>query len=119
MISVKEILFFFSYFIIFVKFNSINYKTIPNVSIVINGILFTIFVFFLIRFFKDSKDSFTFEVTPIKLCDGGPYMYSSNPERKKICLNNIDSQINCGVGFHGKPFDYTSFLNDQSENKTC
>ena len=34
---------------------------------------------------KDDKDNFTFQVTPGKLCSGGPYMRSSSPEKQELC----------------------------------
>lgn len=56
---------------------------------------------------KDSVvDKFRFEVTPEKLCDGGPYMYTSNPEKQKFCSQFSDAQLSqyqCGPGFINRP----------------
>lgn len=56
---------------------------------------------------KCTKDNFIFEVTPEKKCDGGPYMYSSDPERQKLCasFSKADlSKYECTPGlYNGRP----------------
>ena len=125
MISVKEIIFLlliFLMFLTFAKFTTLNYISNPNISILVNGIIFTLLIFLFSKILKDSKDSFNFEVTPAKLCDGGPYMYSSNPERQKLCANTNTELVSCGVGFRGRPNNFaynTSFSDNKWENNTC
>ena len=52
------------------------------------------------------NEGFFFELTPEKKCDGGPYMYSSDPERQALCAQFSQSDLsryNCGPGFEGRP----------------
>lgn len=133
MVSAKEIIFFVLVLVLFFVFaklsnmNTLKYKIKPNISIAMNGIIFTlllILVFVLTKVGKDCKDTFDFEVTPAKLCDGGPYMYSSNPERQELCSHITNSQlaqVSCGPGFVGRPvkWDHTNMSNDKWENNMC
>jgi hypothetical protein len=53
-----------------------------------------------------SKDDFHFELTPEKHCEGGPYMWTSDPEKQKFCSKFTKADMaryECGVGFHGAP----------------
>jgi hypothetical protein len=56
---------------------------------------------------KCSRDNFMFEVTPEKKCDGGAYMYSSDPERQKLCAQFSKDDLRkyeCSPGeYHGRP----------------
>ena len=71
-----------------------------------------------------SKDDFFFELTPEKHCDGGPYMWSSDPEKMKYCSQFSPedlSQYSCGAGFHGRPVHWTrSDMSDSDwNNRIC
>jgi hypothetical protein len=55
---------------------------------------------------KNQRDNFHFQVTPEKLCDGGAYMYSSNPARQELCKSFSAGDLakyECCPGFHGRP----------------
>ena len=68
-------------------------------------ITFAIVVLFTILL-KNNKDGFHFELTPEKKCDGGPYMWSSNPEKQELCSKFSPQDLaryECGAGFHGRP----------------
>lgn len=92
-----------------VKFSGPPFGNAPfssSYSVIIFIVLFALNIAIYKALKIDTKDNFTFEVTPAKLCRGGEYMYSSNPERQKLCSNisqeNIDT-ISCnqyqgGVG---------------------
>lgn len=128
---IKNSFFFLSIFILFVTFSHLNEilihnKHSSNKTFICSGIFFTI-ITFLIFFFGsigNCPDNFTFEVTPAKLCSGGPYMYSSNPEKQQLC-NSISpeemSRYTCPSGFHGAPvhFDYDPLSDDNWENNMC
>lgn len=78
-----------------------------------------------------SSEKFNFEVTPAKLCDGGPYMYSSAPEEvKNHCNKLLSSQegvdqynmYNCNGAYVGRPLNFPKFTapsNDLWENEMC
>lgn len=71
----------------------------------------------------NSSDNFTFELTPEKLCAGGPYMWG-NPEIAKLCSKYTPQQLseyNCGVGFHGAPvhWERTDMSDKNWENHMC
>lgn len=76
-----------------------------DVTLVLLGILFT-GVIYLLKGMSDIKDNFHFELTPEKKCDGGPYMYTSDPEKQKLCSQFTKQQLSeysCPPGFHGRP----------------
>jgi len=98
-------------------------KINQNVLILSSALLFTLIIY-LLKFMLDIKDNFHFEVTPEKLCDGGPYMYSSNPEIKKLCdsFSNEDlAKYSCCPGFHGRPvwWERTNDTDDLWNNQMC
>lgn len=73
-----------------------------------------------------SQDNFFFELTPEKYCEGGPYMWSSNPEKQKFCsqFSKADmARYECPVGFHGAPVwsqgNQPAESNDQWKNTRC
>jgi hypothetical protein len=81
-----------------------------NNSYVFNALkAFIIFGVFLLYNYltKDIKDNFYFELTPEKYCDGGPYMWSSNPEKKALCSKFSKAQLaryECPAGlYNGRP----------------
>ncbi len=131
--SIKNSFFFLSIFVLFITFSYLNEILIYNNNynatrkiFIGSGILFTL-ITFLIFFFGsigNCPDNFTFEVTPAKLCSGGPYMYSSNPEKQQLC-NSITpeemSRYTCPNGFHGAPvhFEYDPLSDDNWENNMC
>ena len=86
-------------------------------------IIFAVVIVFNILL-KNNKDGFHFELTPEKHCDGGPYMWSSSPEKQALCskFSKQDlSKYNCPVGFHGRPvnFNYSAESNSQWKNERC
>ena len=92
--------------------------------------LFSLFVIAYSKSTKLFKEKFHFEVTPEKLCMGGPYMWKGDSEKSKFCrelgsttagMEDIHS-YECGPGFVGMPrrkFDYTPLSNDNWENIQC
>ena len=69
-----------------------------------------------------------FQLTPEKKCDGGPYMYSSDPERQALCskFSQDDlSRYECPAGlYHGRPVWWDgatngTLSNDEWKNETC
>jgi len=86
----------------------------------------TLLIFILYNVLKrnDTIDNFTFEVSEQKKCQGGPYMYSSDPELTEKCSkysNEELAQYNCPSGYNGRPvhFDYTPMSDSLWENKMC
>ena len=87
-------------------FISDKYKTNINVIMLAGSVVFGLILFGLMYVVNTNIDNFHFELTPIKKCQGGPYMYSSDPERQKLCshFNKKEyCQYNCGRGFIGAP----------------
>ena len=71
-----------------------------------------------------SREGFLFELTPQKQCDGGPYMYSSNPQKQALCsqFSKKDlSRYECGPGFDGRPvwWNYSPESNSEWKNGRC
>lgn len=56
-----------------------------NYTIIIFSILLLLNFGLFYALKLDTKDNFTFEVSPGKRCLGGEYMRSSNPELQKFC----------------------------------
>ena len=55
---------------------------------------------------RNLNENFHFELTPEKRCDGGQYMYSSDPARQALCsqFSAADlSRYECGPGYIGRP----------------
>ena len=107
----KKIFYYIIIFILFYVFSKAGHivskriKVNEDLLIIFAGLIFTSIIY-LLKCMLDVKDNFHFEVTPEKLCDGGPYMYSSNPEIKKLCdsFSNQDlAKYSCCPGFHGRP----------------
>jgi hypothetical protein len=72
----------------------------------------------------DSKENFFFELTPQKQCDGGPYMYSSNPAKKALCSKFSQSDLDryeCGRGYVGRPvwWNYSPESDSKWQNGRC
>jgi len=87
-------------------FISDKYKTNINIVMLAGALVFGIILFGLMYVVNTNIDNFHFELTPIKKCQGGPYMYSSDPERQKLCAHFSPKeycQYNCGRGFVGAP----------------
>lgn len=130
--SKKEIIFYVLVFLLFYVFAKSSFyfsgwtKINNDLSILIMSLLFT-GIIFLLHYFdnKDSKDSFNFELTPEKHCEGGPYMLSSaSPEKKKFCAqfsNEEKNYFSCPRGFDGRPvhWERTSMSNDEWRNEMC
>jgi hypothetical protein len=132
MTTSKEIIYFVLVFVLFIVTAkcSINCSTNKimklNLSLLLGGIMMTGFLalIYYLANIGECKDGFNFEVTPVKKCCGGPYMYSSNPKVKKFCDNvtpDEKAQVCCGSGFNGSPvhFERTSMSDDMYENKMC
>jgi hypothetical protein len=76
---------------------------------------------------KDIKDNFHFELTPEKRCDGGPYMWSSSPEKQALCSKFSKEQLaryECPAGFIGRPIwregaGNIPLSDDNWQNTTC
>jgi len=90
---------------------------------VINNLIKAVIMFVVIVLFnillKQNKDGFYFELTPEKHCDGGPYMWSSSPEKKALCskFSKQDlSRYNCPVGYHGRPVWWGGNTPDSNAN---
>lgn len=72
------------------------------------GLIFTGLSYLLINsdLNKTQKDNFHFQLTPEKNCDGGAYMYTSNPIKQKLCNSFPPSDLakySCCPGQHGRP----------------
>lgn len=99
-----------------------NLVSKSETQLIIISLLFTFIICCLNScFIEKTKDNFHFEVTPEKLCQGGPYMYSSNPEKLKYCqsLSPDDYyRYNCPCGYSGRPvvYEYTPLSDDKWQN---
>jgi len=73
-------------------------------------------VFYLL-FYKVKNESFMFEVSKYKQCQGGAYMHQSDPELQKYCTSlpqDIINNINCP-----KNVVYTPESNASWDNPRC
>jgi hypothetical protein len=107
---------------LFISFKRAN----PDLFVIILSSIFSLSLLFIFNFVKKNSmiDPFVFEVSGPKLCDGGPYMYSSNPELKKYCdslSQDTLNQFECSVGYHGRPvnFSYTPESDADWKNTRC
>lgn len=91
------------------------------------GIIFATIVIFNIVL-KVSTDNFMFQLTPEKKCDGGPYMYSSDPARQALCSKFSQEQLSryeCPGGlYNGRPVWWDgatngTLSNANWQNDTC
>jgi len=123
----KEIILYTIIFLIFYVFAksgiyiSSYLKFSQDIILLLCGIVFTVLIYFITT---EIKDSFYFELTPEKHCEGGAYMYSSNKAKKEFCSQFTPSQIkdySCNVGFHGAPvhWERTDMSDSKWENKMC
>ena len=96
----------------------------------LNGIkaLIIFGVFILYNYItKDIKDNFHFELTPEKHCDGGSYMWSSDPEKAALCSKFSKADLgryDCPTGFIGRPIwrqgaGNIPLSDDNWQNTTC
>lgn len=142
-LSTKEIIFFILIFVVtFLASNTsvmvINkYQTSKMThTLYLLGLSLTIVVVLMLvyKFAKipncNQKDGFQFQVTPAKMCEGGPYMYSSAPQELQDYCNNLLStpegryqlaSVSCPNGYVGSPkyFQYTPESNHLWENERC
>ena len=77
-------------------------------TLLVFSITFTAIMYLLINSNLNTtqKDEFHFQVTPEKLCDGGSYMYTSDPVKQKLCASFPPGDLakyQCCPGFHGRP----------------
>jgi hypothetical protein len=122
MVSKKQIIFYILVFFIFFIIAKASLYLSPilkinqDISLLIGALILTGIIFLLDKF-DYTKDDFFFQVTPEKQCDGGPYMYSSNPEKQKLCskFSKQDlAQYSCPSGFYGRPVHWQR--NDMSDS---
>lgn len=77
----------------------------------LSSAIFAAMIFVVIQLSKKNfTEPFFFEVTPAKKCCGGPYMYSSDPKRQKLCSEISPEEISrvcCGSGYSGRPMRST------------
>lgn len=138
MANTKEFLFFTLILFLFLLFDK-NREVVPHliskvidsnqlVALLINALAFTLILFVIYQVSGvgnvGSKDNFTFELTPEKRCEGGPYMYSDDPEKLAFCSQFSPedmSRFSCGVGFHGAPvtFKRDDMSDSKWENHMC
>ena len=60
------------------------------IVILLSLVISTILILFVFSTLKNRKEGFHFEVTPEKLCDGGPYMTQTGPNHE-YCLKMWNS----------------------------
>lgn len=111
-----------------VKFSGPPFGNAPfasSYSIVIFGILILVNIALYKALQIESKDGFTFEVTPAKLCAGGPYMYSSNVKRQQMCSEIPEKElqsVTCPYGQVGQPrrvLERSPISDDKWQNNIC
>jgi hypothetical protein len=113
----QKLLFLLEIFLLFMifykfQFNYFDNELGNNIAI---SLIFTISAWIILEVNKNnvwSKDNFLFEVTPEKRCDGGSYMYSSDPELQKLCgqFSNKDlSNYECSHGYTGRPINRKNY----------
>jgi hypothetical protein len=82
-----------------------------DLYLVISSILFATMLFAVLQIMgSKSNEGFFFEVSPAKKCCGGPYMYSSDPERQELCSKISPEELSrvcCGAGYVGRPMRVT------------
>jgi len=132
-LSIKEICFFCLIFVItttaLIGFNQTfaNFKSLsPIVSSYIVSFLITIVllsVYKLTNIQQIETESFHFELSKSKKCQGYPYMHSSNPELLKECAQELSTEkgsCNARCGGHNlNHFEYTPESNQYWENERC
>lgn len=104
-----------------------------------NTILSLILTLVFIAFYficKSTTEGFFFELTPEKKCDGGPYMYSSDPQKQALCSKFSKGDLaryECSYGnpdltgrmlYHGRPVWWEgagngTLSNAKWENPSC
>ena len=105
----REILFFIELFLLFIVFSEIKIEVNNNAMVnkILSALFFTIASFAIYSLnMSDMFENFNFQVSPEKLCDGGPYMWSSDPERQKMCSQFSQQDLNnfeCSNGYVGRP----------------
>jgi hypothetical protein len=92
-------------------------------TLIISSLIFTALMYLLNKNL-DQQDNFHFQVTPEKLCDGGAYMYTSDPQKQKLCNSFSPSELGkyqCLPGFHGRPvwWERTNESNADWANLMC
>jgi hypothetical protein len=135
----KQIIFFvfisLFYTFMLVATNQLT-KTSPTLSVtsimiyIFSAMVFLLAIFGYIEVAKLFPESYHYQTSPGKLCQGGAYMMQGNSTRAKMCRQMASTQAgkdeisryNCGVGYHGMPgggFKYTPISNDCWENERC
>ena len=100
----------------FPKLNAFDSK----ISSPIKSLILVLIILAFNSLLSVSTDNFMFELTPEKKCDGGPYMYSSDPARQALCskFSSTDlSRYECPAGlYHGRPVWWDGATNDTMSN---
>jgi hypothetical protein len=134
-LSGKETIFFVLTFLVILVALYMGSRMRPKiVSLLIISLLgasLLLAVYKLGKIPKCQADGFHFEVTPPKICEGGPYLWSSAPQEVQDYCNKLFStpegqleyaQYNCCGGlYNGRPlsFEYSPESNSKWENERC
>ena len=137
MLNSKEIIFFVLIFITIIGSDMISGRILdqkhkPKEFIVHLMVALVMIIVLVIIYVlaKVSKDSFTFELTSAKKCDGGAYMTQTGPNHE-FCKKLLSTQegrdkydmFNCSTGeFTGRPLNFgnlTSLSDSNWENTSC
>ena len=140
----KQIVFFILIFVMILLTNLVSdfiSEKLPKIPKLLNligcALLFTLIL--LVVFLNKSsglnehyqKDGFHFEVTPPKLCDGGPYMTQSGSANHEYCQNLLSTPegvkkydtYNCAnpmyMGRPGNFGDWTPISDGNWKNQRC
>lgn len=111
--------------IIFTLFTIAAVSLWSNDGLLLKGWVIGVLVFFCISaVVSETSEGFLFELTPQKQCDGGPYMYSSNPAKQALCSKFTPkdlSRYECSRGYVGRPvwWDYSAESNSDWKNGRC
>ena len=137
MLTKLEILFFTVVFVLILISNLVSLTKGPTIHkanyLLALSISVSVLLLVLYKFAKigQCNESFHFEVTPEKLCRGGPYMISSASKEVQDMCGKIWStpegreklkKVDCEGGiYNGSPvdFEFTHMSNDKWENEMC
>jgi hypothetical protein len=134
MLHSKDIIFFSLVFVIMLITVLVSRNKDSQYNLLINIVIVLLSTLFLFGIYWkgnlcDQSEPFTFEVTPAKLCEGGPYMHQSGPN-KEMCEKLMSTptgrveydEYNCvNPAFNGRPvhFEYTPLSNGNWQNERC
>jgi hypothetical protein len=135
-LSPKEILFFVLAFVVLFctgKGVQISYTKLSPLALLVlslSGAVLLLLVYKFGNIARCQADNFYFQVTPAKMCQGFPYMQTSDPELYNFCSKmlstpngvNAYDMVNCSTpGFVGRPvhFQYTPESDANWSNQRC